>query len=82
MTRTLVRRLATAGGALGIALALTAGPAAAAVAPAAPAAKVAATTVTNTADGDHPTDCPHRGLLGDVIVDVVHIVADLLGGLL
>ncbi len=77
MTRTLVRRLATAGGALGIALALTAGPAAAAVAPA-PASKVSA--VAN-ADDDH-TKCPHRGLLGDVIVDVVHIVGDLLGGLL
>ena len=81
MTRTLVRRLATAGGALGIALAVTAGPAAASVAPAAPASKVTATVTTGTADGDH-TYCPHRGLLGDVVVDVVHIVADLLGGLL
>ncbi|HET9171606.1 MAG TPA: hypothetical protein VFN97_19355 [Actinospica sp.] len=81
MTRTLVRRLATAGGALGIALALTAGPAVASAAPSAPTSKVTATVTTNTADNDH-TDCPHRGLLGDVIVDVVHIVADLLGGLL
>jgi hypothetical protein len=78
MTRTLVRRLATAGGALGIALALTAGPAAASAAPA-PASKV---TATVSANGDHPGEPPHRGLLGDVIVDLVHIVADLLGDLL
>lgn len=77
MTRTLVRRLATAGGALGIALALTAGPAAASAAPA-PASKV---TATVSAGDDHPGE-PHRGLLGDVIVDLVHIVADLLGDLL
>ena len=77
MTRTLVRRLATAGGALGIALAVTVGPAAASVAPA-PTSKV---TAVVHADGDQ-TNCPHRGLLGDVIVDVVHIVGDLLGGLL
>ena len=78
MTRTLVRRLATAGGALGIALALTAGPAAASAAPA-PASKV---TATVSAGDDHPGEPPHRGLLGDVIVDLVHIVADLLGDLL
>jgi hypothetical protein len=78
MTRTLVRRLATAGGALGIALAVAAGPAAASSAPPAPS-KV---TAVVHADDDQNKDCPHRGLLGDVIVDVVHIVADLLGGLL
>ncbi|HWG26948.1 hypothetical protein [Actinospica sp.] len=79
MTRTLVRRLATAGGALGIALAVAAGPAAASAAPA-PASKV---TAVVHADDDHDkAPCPHRGLLGDVIVDVVHIVGDLLGGLL
>ncbi|HTJ71154.1 MAG TPA: hypothetical protein VL551_26660 [Actinospica sp.] len=79
MTRTLVRRLATAGGALGIALAVAAGPAAAASsAPPAPASKV---TAVSHADDDH-APCPHRGLLGDVIVDVVHIVGDLLVGLL
>jgi hypothetical protein len=79
MTRTLVRRLATAGGALGIALAVAAGPAAASSSAPAPKSKV---TAVVHADDDHDKLCPHRGLLGDVIFDVVHIVGDLLSGLL
>jgi hypothetical protein len=39
-------------------------------------------TATVSANDDHPGEPPHRGLLGDVIVDLVHIVADLLGDLL
>jgi len=72
MTRTLARRLATAAGSLGLALAC-AGTAAAATGPATPV-KAAVAVTTDTA--------PHYGLLSDVIIDVVTIVGHLLGDLL
>ena len=80
MTRTLARRLATTGGALGIAVLACAGTASAATAhtPAVPAKASVGVTVGNAhADGTCPPP-PHRGLLGDVIVDVFHILAELL----
>lgn len=85
MTRTLVRRLATAGGALGIALAVTAGPAAASVAPAA-SAPTQSTAAVTAGDDEHKCPCSdhdhdhfwRHGLLTDVVVDLVHVVVDLL----
>ena len=81
MTRTLARRLATAGGALGIAVLACAGTASAATVHA-PAVPATATVSVVAVHGDHAGDdaCPppHRGLLGDVIVDVFHILAELL----
>jgi hypothetical protein len=81
MTRTLARRLATAGGALGIAVLACAGTASAATvhAPAVPATASGGVVTVNDAhaDGTCPPP-PHRGLLGDVIVDVFHILAELL----
>ena len=76
MTRTLARRLATAGGALCIAVLACAGTASAATgpAPAVPAKANAGIDVSV-----HAGNCPpHRGLLGDLLVDVGHILAELL----
>ena len=82
MTRTLARRLATAGGALGIAVLACAGTASAATAAPAVPAK-ASVSVNYAAPVPNPPACPpHRGLLGDVVVDVVQIVGHLLRDLL
>jgi hypothetical protein len=81
MTRTLARRLATAGGALGIAVLACAGTASAATvhAPAVPAtASVGVVAVNDAHAGNGDCPPPHRGLVGDVIVDVFHILAELL----
>lgn len=80
MTRTLARRLATTGGALGIAVLACAGTASAATvhAPAVPATASVGVVTVNDAHADGTCPPPHRGLLGDVIVDVFHILAELL----
>jgi hypothetical protein len=80
MTRTLARRLATAGGTLGIAVLACAGTASAATvhAPAVPATASVGVVAVNDAHADGEPCPPHRGLLGDVIVDVFHILAELL----
>ena len=80
MTRTLARRLATAGGTLGIAVLACAGTASAATvhAPAVPATASVGVTVGNAHADAGTCPPPHRGLLGDVIVDVFHILAELL----
>jgi hypothetical protein len=78
MTRTLARRLATTGGALGIAVLACAGTASAATVPA-PAAPVQASAALHF--GDVPVvTCPphHYGLVGDVLVDLGHILAAIL----
>jgi hypothetical protein len=86
MTRTLARRLATAGGTLGLAVLACAGTASAATvaAPAVPGTAGVAVVAVNDAHadgyGDDGYPCPphHHGLLGDVLIDVFHIVAELL----
>ena len=83
MTRTLARRLATAGGALGIAVLACAGTASAATAPAPAAPAKASVGLNYGTPAPNPPACPpHRGLVGDVVVDVVQIVAHLLHDLL
>ena len=83
MTRTLARRLATAGGALGIAVLACAGTASAATAPAPAAPAKTSVGLNYDAPMPHTPPCPpHRGLVGDVVVDVVQIVGHLLRDLL
>jgi hypothetical protein len=77
MTRTLARRLATAGGALGIAVLACAGTASAATVPT-PAAPVKASAALQF-DGPAVVCPPHHvGLLGDLLIDVGHILAVVL----
>jgi len=78
MTRTLARRLATAGGALGIAVLACAGTASAATVPAPVAPVQASAALHFDGSGDTPPPCHHYGLLGDLLVDVGHILAALL----
>ena len=78
MTRTLARRLATAGGALGIAVLACAGTASAATVPAPVAPVQASAALHFDGSGDDHAPCPHHGLLGDLLLDVGHILADLL----
>jgi hypothetical protein len=80
MTRTLARRLATAGGALGIAVLACAGTASAATVPAPAVPAKASVGVSYGTPAPLPPCPPHHhiGLVGDLLIDVGHILADIL----